>query len=528
MGFLVGGRIVISHADSHHNGNRRIFTPQEISMNRPRFLLALDQGTSSSRSIVFDAHGQIVAMAQREFRQIFPQPGWVEHDPREIWSSQLATAQEALAKAGIRATEVAGIGITNQRETTIVWNRATGEPLCNAIVWQDRRTEPACAALRERGLEAMVRERTGLVIDAYFSGTKLKWILDQIPGARNAAKRGELAFGTVDSWLSWQLTGGTVHVTDVSNASRTMLFNIHRNQWDDELLAMLDIPREVLPAVHASSHVYGHTRAELFGAPIAIGGMAGDQQSALFGQACFSTGLAKNTYGTGCFMLMHTGEECRASSNGLITTSAAQIDATPEYALEGSVFIGGAVVQWLRDGLHAIKGSEAVQGLAESVPDSGGVMFVPAFTGLGAPYWKPDARGAILGLSRGTTIAHIARAALESIAFQSAALLRAMSRDLADSGGVTELRVDGGACVNNLLMQFQADLLGIPVVRPKVIETTALGAAYLAGLSCGVYASLDELASHWQPERVFHPTMSRERAGELMQRWEHAVAQTTL
>jgi glycerol kinase len=528
MGFLVGGRIVISHADSHHNGNRRIFTPQEISMNRPRFLLALDQGTSSSRSIVFDAHGQIVAMAQREFRQIFPQPGWVEHDPREIWSSQLATAQEALAKAGIRATEVAGIGITNQRETTIVWNRATGEPLCNAIVWQDRRTEPACAALRERGLEALVRERTGLVIDAYFSGTKLKWILDQIPGARNAAKRGELAFGTVDSWLSWQLTGGTVHVTDVSNASRTMLFNIHRNQWDDELLAMLDIPREVLPAVHASSHVYGHTRADLFGAPIAIGGMAGDQQSALFGQACFSTGLAKNTYGTGCFMLMHTGEECRASSNGLITTSAAQIDATPEYALEGSVFIGGAVVQWLRDGLHAIKGSEAVQGLAESVPDSGGVMFVPAFTGLGAPYWKPDARGAILGLSRGTTIAHIARAALESIAFQSAALLRAMSRDLADSGGVTELRVDGGACVNNLLMQFQADLLGIPVVRPKVIETTALGAAYLAGLSCGVYASLDELASHWQPERVFHPTMSRERAGELMQRWEHAVAQTTL
>ncbi|MDP1613863.1 MAG: glycerol kinase GlpK [Sulfuritalea sp.] len=497
-------------------------------MNRPRFLLALDQGTSSSRSIVFDAHGQIVAMAQREFRQIFPQPGWVEHDPREIWSSQLATAQEALAKAGIRAAEVAGIGITNQRETTIVWNRRTGEPLGNAIVWQDRRTEPTCAALRERGFGDMVRERTGLVIDAYFSGTKLKWLLDKVPGARDAAGRGELAFGTVDSWLTWQLTGGAVHATDVSNASRTMLFNIHRNQWDDELLAMLDIPREVLPEVQASSHVHGHTRAELFGAPIAIGGMAGDQQSALFGQACFSAGLAKNTYGTGCFMLMHTGEECRASSNGLITTSAAQVDATPEYALEGSVFIGGAVVQWLRDGLHAIKGSEAVQGLAESVPDSGGVMFVPAFTGLGAPYWKPDARGAILGLSRGTTLAHIARAALESIAFQSAALLLAMSRDLADSGGVTELRVDGGACVNNLLMQFQADLLGIPVVRPKVIETTALGAAYLAGLSCGIYASLDELASHWQAERTFHPTMSRDRAGELMQSWEHAVAQTTL
>ncbi len=497
-------------------------------MNRPRFLLALDQGTSSSRSILFDTQGRTVAMAQREFRQIFPQPGWVEHDPREIWNSQLATAQEALSKAGVAAADVAGIGITNQRETTLVWNRGTGEPLGNAIVWQDRRTEPACASLRERGFEAMVRDKTGLVIDAYFSGTKLKWILDKVPGARDAAERGELAFGTVDCWLTWQLTGGAVHATDVSNASRTLLFNIHRNQWDDELLAILDIPREVLPEVHASSHVYGHTRAELFGAPIAIGGIAGDQQSALFGQACFSAGLAKNTYGTGCFMLMHTGEKCHASRNGLITTSAAQIDATPEYALEGSVFIGGAVVQWLRDGLHAITGSEAVQNLAESVPDSGGVMFVPAFTGLGAPYWKPDARGAILGLSRGTTVAHIARAALESIAFQSAALLLAMSRDLADSGGVTELRVDGGACVNNLLMQFQADLLGIPVVRPKVIETTALGAAYLAGLSCGVYAGLDELAAHWQAERVFHPTLSRERAGELMQRWEHAVAQTIL
>ena len=496
-------------------------------MNRPRFLLALDQGTSSSRSILFDTQGRMTAMAQREFRQIFPQPGRVEHDPREIWASQLATAQEVMNKAGIGAADVASLGITNQRETTLVWNRSTGEPLCNAIVWQDRRTEPTCAGLRERGFETMAREKTGLVIDAYFSGTKLKWILDNIPGARDAARRGELAFGTVDCWLTWQLTGGAVHATDVSNASRTMLFDIHRNQWDDELLAMLDIPREVLPDVHASSHLYGHTRAELFGAPIAIGGMAGDQQSALFGQACFSTGLAKNTYGTGCFMLMHTGEHCHTSRNGLITTSAAQINATPEYALEGSVFIGGAVVQWLRDGLQAIKGSEAVQDLAESVPDSGGVMFVPAFTGLGAPYWRPDARGAILGLSRGTTVAHIARAALESIAFQSAALLQAMSRDLAGSG-VTELRVDGGACVNNLLMQFQADLLGIPVVRPKVIETTALGAAYLAGLSCGVYASLDELASHWQAERVFHPTMSRERAGELMQRWEHAVAQTTL
>ena len=497
-------------------------------MNRPRFLLALDQGTSSSRSIVFDTQGRIVTIAQREFRQIFPRPGWVEHDPREIWSSQVATAQEALRTADIAAAEVAAIGITNQRETTLMWNRGTGEPLCNAIVWQDRRTEPDCAALRERGCENLVRDRTRLVIDAYFSGTKLKWILDNFPGAREAARRGELAFGTVDTWLLWQLTGGAAHATDVSNASRTMLFDIHRGCWDEELLAMLEIPRAVLPAVHASSHIFGHTRAEAFGAPIAIGGIAGDQQSALFGQACFNAGLAKNTYGTGCFMLMHTGEHCLSSSNGLIATRAAQVGARPGFALEGSVFIGGAVVQWLRDGLQAIPGSAAVQDLAESVPDSGGVVFVPAFTGLGAPYWKPDARGAILGLSRGTTVAHIARAALESIAFQSAALLRAMSRDLADSHRVTELRVDGGACVNNLLMQFQADLLGIPVVRPKVIETTALGAACLAGLSSGVYAGIEELAAHWQAERTFHPTMSRERAAELMQRWEHAVAQTTL
>ncbi len=497
-------------------------------MAHPDFLLALDQGTSSSRSIVFDTQGRVVAMAQREFRQIFPRPGWVEHAPQEIWSSQLATAREAMAKAGIGAAEVAAIGITNQRETTLVWNRKTGEPLCNAIVWQDRRTEPACAELRAQGCEAMVRDKTGLVIDAYFSGTKLKWILDNFPGARDSARRGELAFGTVDTWLAWQLTGGAVHATDVSNASRTLLFDIHRNEWDEQLLALLDIPREVLPEVHTSSHLYGHTRADLFGAPIAIGGIAGDQQSALFGQACFSAGLAKNTYGTGCFMLMHTGETCLSSSNGLISTRAAQATTTPQFALEGSVFIGGAVVQWLRDGLQAIEGSAAIENLAESVPDSGGVIFVPAFTGLGAPYWKPDARGAILGLSRGTTVAHIARAALESIAFQSAALLQAMSRDLANSAGVTELRVDGGACVNNLLMQFQADLLGIPVVRPRVIETTALGAAYLAGLCCGVFSGLDELAALWQAERTFHPTLSRERANELMRRWEHAVQQTTL
>ena len=494
-----------------------------------QYILALDQGTSSSRSIVFDAQGHIVAMAQREFRQIYPQPGWVEHDPKELWQSQLATAKEALVSANITAQQIASIGITNQRETTVVWNRKTGEPVYNAIVWQDRRAEPTCAALRAQGLEETFRQKTGLVLDAYFSGTKLKWILDTVPGARAAAAKGELAFGTVDCWLMWQLTGGQVHATDVSNASRTLMLNVHKNEWDEELLQTLDIPRELLPAVHPSSHVYGHTQADVLGAAIPIGGIAGDQQSALFGQTCFKAGLAKNTYGTGCFMLMHTGTKFQTSSNGLITTSAAQPTATPEFALEGSVFIGGAVVQWLRDGLQAIKASGEVQQLAESVPDSGGVMFVPAFTGLGAPYWKADARGAILGLTRGTTVAHIARAALESIAFQSAALLQAMSRDAVNAGGlpVAELRVDGGACVNNLLMQIQADLLGIPVVRPQVIETTALGAAYLAGLSCGVYGNLDELSAQWQVDRTFRPTMSRLRAQELMGQWEHAVRKTT-
>jgi glycerol kinase len=494
---------------------------------RPTHLLALDQGTSSSRSIVFDARGRVLAMAQREFRQIFPQPGWVEHDPREILESQLATAREALAKAGLTASDIASIGITNQRETTLVWNRATGEPVYNAIVWQDRRAEPTCAALRERGLEERFRAKTGLILDAYFSGTKLKWILDNVPGARAAATRGELAFGTVDTWLMWHLTGGRVHATDVSNAARTLMLDVHANAWDDELLAILDVPRALLPDVHPSSHEFGSTLPAIFGAALTIGGVAGDQQSALFGQACFRPGLAKNTYGTGCFMLMHTGPRFQTSTNGLITTSAAQPTATPEFALEGSVFIGGAVVQWLRDGLRAIEGSGAVQQLAESVPSSGGVMFVPAFTGLGAPYWDADARGAIVGLTRGSTVAHIARAALESIAFQSAALLGAMSRDAVAAGGapVAELRVDGGACVNDLLMQFQADLLGIPVVRPKVIETTALGAAYLAGLSCGLYANLDELAAQWQAERTFLPTMSRAEAGELMANWEHAVRQ---
>ncbi|ALT79227.1 glycerol kinase GlpK [Paucibacter sp. KCTC 42545] len=491
------------------------------------FLLALDQGTSSSRAIVFDAQGQIKAQAQREFRQHFPQPGWVEHDAMEIWDSQLATAREALAKAGLVAADISALGLTNQRETTVLWNRQTGLPLHPAIVWQDRRTAALCADLRAQGLTPVVQEKTGLVIDAYFSGSKLKWLLDHVPGAREQAARGVLAFGTVDSWLLWRLTEGRVHATDVTNASRTMLFNVHRNDWDDELLRLLDIPREVLPAVHPSSHHYGQVSAAHLGGEIAIGGVAGDQQSALFGQACFEAGMAKNTYGTGCFMLMHTGGQFQTSANGLISTSAAQIDAKPRYALEGSVFIGGAVVQWLRDGLQVIESSGAVQALAASVPDSGGVMFVPAFTGLGAPYWNADARGAILGLTRGSTSAHIARAALESIAFQSAALLQAMSRDAVAKGGmaVSELRVDGGACANDLLMQFQADLLGIPVVRPQVIETTALGAAYLAGLSCGVYGGLSDLAGNWRAERVFQPAMGREQAQELMANWERAVRQ---
>ena len=491
------------------------------------YLLALDQGTSSSRSIVFRRDGSIVAMAQREFRQIYPQPGWVEHDPQEIWASQLATAREALQQAKLPASAITAIGITNQRETTIVWSRRTGAPVYNAIVWQDRRSEPACADLRERGLTELVQQRTGLRIDAYFSGTKIQWILENVPGARALAERGELAFGTVDSWLIWQLSNRATHVTDVSNAARTMVFNIHQNCWDEQLLSELDIPVAMMPEVKASSAQFGHTDPSWLGAAISICGVAGDQQSALFGQACLQAGQAKNTYGTGCFMLMHTGATCATSQNGLITTSAAQPTATPAYALEGSVFIGGAVVQWLRDGLQAIRSSSEVEALAHSVPDAGGVLFVPAFTGLGAPYWNPDARGAILGLSRGTTVAHIARAALESIAFQSAALLDAMSRDAVANGGVpvTELRVDGGACVNDLLMQFQADLLGIPVIRPAVIETTALGAAYLAGLSSGVYSSPDELATQWRVERTFYPTLSRDRAQALMAGWGHAVRQ---
>jgi len=493
------------------------------------YLLALDQGTSSSRSIVFDTQGRIVAMAQEELTQYYPQPGWVEHDPLEIWRTQLATARDVLAKAGISAQQVHAIGITNQRETTVVWNRKTGQPIYKAIVWQDRRAEPACAALRERGMAQTIRQKTGLLVDAYFSGTKLQWILDTVPDARAQAAQGELAFGTVDSWLLWHLTGGRVHATDVSNAARTMLFNVHSNTWDPELLQALNIPEGLMPQVLPSAAHFGDIEPGLLGHTIPVGGMAGDQQSALFGQACFSAGMAKNTYGTGCFMLMHTGTQFQTSTNGLITTSAAQPSARPEFALEGSVFVGGAVVQWLRDGLGAIRSSAEVQALAQSVPDSGGVMLVPAFTGLGAPYWNPQARGTMTGLTRGSTVAHIARAALESIAFQSAALLQAMARDAQQAGvaAVTELRVDGGACVNDLLMQFQADLLGISVLRPQVTETTALGAAYLAGLSTGLYPDTASLSQLWQAERRFEPQISRAQAQEQMQRWEHAVRQTT-
>ena len=491
------------------------------------YLLALDQGTSSSRSIVFYAQGVIVAMAQREITQIYPHPGWVEHDPLEIWNTQIATAREVLVKAGITAQQVHAIGITNQRETTVVWDRATGQPIYNAIVWQDRRAEPSCVALREQGLAPTIRQKTGLLVDAYFSGTKLQWILDNVSGARTKAEQGDLAFGTVDSWLLWQLTGGAVHATDVSNAARTMLFNVHTNQWDPELLKALHIPSALMPSVKPSAAAFGEVRPELLGHAIGIGGMAGDQQSALFGQACFSAGMAKNTYGTGCFMLMHTGKQFQTSQNGLITTSAAQISDKPEFALEGSVFIGGAVVQWLRDGLHAFKNSSGIEALAQTVTDADGVVVVPAFTGLGAPYWNADARGTVVGITRGTTMAHFARAALDSIAFQSTVLLQAMSKDAVQHGGtpVRELRVDGGACANNLLMQIQADLLGIPVIRPAGIETTALGAAYLAGLHCGMFSDLNALEKHWKIDRVFEAQISRDEAQHRMMQWERAVRQ---
>jgi len=485
-----------------------------------RYVLALDQGTTSSRAILFDEHGTPVSTAQREFRQIYPQPGWVEHDPKEILATQRETMRESVRSANISLKDVMGVGITNQRETTIVWDRQTGEPIHNAIVWQDRRTAPMCAELKQVGAASLITERTGLVIDPYFSGTKIAWLLDEIPGARARAERGELAFGTVDTWLVWHLTGNRTHVTDPSNASRTMLFNIHMNDWDPELLALLRVPRALLPDVHPSAHAFGMLPASLIGEPLIIGGIAGDQQAALFGQACHKPGMAKNTYGTGCFMLLHTGDRVVRSKNGLVATSCAQVKDT-EFALEGSVFIGGAVVQWLRDELQFFSSSAEIEKLAASCLDSGDVFLVPAFTGLGAPYWDAHARGALVGITRGTSRAHIARAALESIAFQSAELLEAMQKDSGER--LTELRVDGGASANDLLMQFQADLLGVPVVRPKVLETTALGAAYLAGLTVDLWKSRDELAKQWQAQKRFEPHMERKEAEGKLARWREAV-----
>ena len=486
-----------------------------------KYVLALDQGTTSSRAILFDEAGGPVAVGQREFRQIFPQAGWVEHDPREIFETQRDVARDAIRKSGISTKDLLAVGITNQRETTIVWDRQTGEPIHNAIVWQDRRTAELCRDLREVGAESLVRERTGLVVDPYFSGTKLGWLLDEIPGARERALRGELAFGTVDTWLVWQLTGNRTHVTDVSNASRTLLYNIHTNEWDDELLRLLRVPRAILPDVHPSAHAFGMVPAGTFGEPLLIAGVAGDQQAALFGQGCHTAGMAKNTYGTGCFMLLHTGDKVVQSANGLVATACAQTRGK-EYALEGSVFIAGAVVQWLRDQLGFFSTSSEVERLASEVLDSGDVFVVPAFTGLGAPYWDPNARGTIVGLTRGTTRAHIARAALESIAFQSAEVLEAMQKDSSEQ--LAELRVDGGASANDLLMQFQADLLAVPVVRPRVLETTALGAAYLAGLTVNLWKTREELAQQWKAERRFEPRMDPSRRESLMARWREAVS----
>lgn len=498
-------------------------------MTQPTYLLALDQGTSSSRAIVFNDHGHIVGTAQQEFPQIYPQPGWVEHDPLSLWHSQRDTAQKVLAQCNLTAADIRGVGITNQRETTLLWNRQTGVPLHNAIVWQDRRTEALCQQWREQGVKPLIQQRTGLRLDAYFSATKLRWLLDHIPGARAQAQAGELAFGTVDTWLIWQLTGGQSHRTDISNASRTLLLNIHTGQWDDELLDLFGIPRAVLPEVHASVADFGRVQNGLLGPGLGpvIGGVAGDQQSALLGQACLQAGEVKNTYGTGCFMLMHTGHSALQSHSGLITTCAAQLqpNAAPEYALEGSVFMGGAVVQWLRDGLKAITHSSEVEALAASVNDSDGVVLVPAFAGLGAPYWLPHARGSIQGLTRGSGVAHIARAALESIALQSTVLLHAMQKDAKHLPHlqVKALRVDGGACSNNLLMQMQADLMGLPVVRPQTTETTALGAALLAGLQQGVFSEPGELRERLATERVFEPQWSRDQAEAKLAAWATAV-----
>ena len=484
-----------------------------------KHLLALDQGTTSSRALIIEYDGKVTAVAQKEFTQIFPQPGWVEHDPKEIWASQIAVAAQALGRAEIHPRDIAAIGITNQRETAIVWDRRTGEPVYNAIVWQDRRTAPMCDKLRTEGMESVVAEKTGLVIDAYFSGTKVAWMLQNVPGVRERAERGELAFGNVDTWLIWNLTEGKVHVTDESNASRTMLLNIHTRSWDKDLLQHLGIPASMLPEVKSSSEVYGETSGTISGIPVA--GIAGDQQAALFGQMCSKPGMAKNTYGTGSFMLLNTGTKAVPSQNKLLTTIAWRANNQTFYALEGSVFITGAVVQWLRDGLKVINTAPEVEQLAGSVPDNGGVYLVPAFVGLGAPHWDGYARGAIVGITRGTTTAHIARAALEGIAYQVADVLQAMQ---ADSGvKLSQLRVDGGAVANNLLMQFQADILGIPVVRPKNAETTAMGAAYLAGLATGFYKSTDEIETQWAIDRTFEPKMTADQSRKLRDEWNKAV-----
>ena len=486
-----------------------------------QYILALDQGTTSSRSILFDKSGSIIAVAQREFTQIFPKPGWVEHNPEEIWESQLATAKEVLAKTNVSPKDIAAIGITNQRETTIVWDRNTGEAIYNAIVWQDRRTASFCDELKEKGLQKTIQQKTGLVIDAYFSGTKVKWILDHVDGAREKATKGELCFGTVDSWLVWKLTNGKVHVTDVSNASRTMLCNIETCQWDGALQEILDVPGNMLPQIRSSSEVYGSTSLLDGSTEIPIAGIAGDQQAALFGQLCTQPGMVKNTYGTGCFMLMNTGEKMIVSNNNLLTTVAWKINGVTQYALEGSVFIAGAVVQWLRDGLGIIKTSADVEALAKQVDTTDGVYVVPAFAGLGAPYWNQHAKGTITGLTRGSTSAHIARAAVESIAYQTMDVLKAME---ADSGiSIKELRVDGGATKNNLLMQFQSDVLDTKVIRPTVTETTALGAAYLAGLAVGFWKSMDELQAQWQIETVFTATITGAERTDLTNGWKKAI-----
>ena len=485
-----------------------------------RFILALDQGTTSSRAILFNHEGDIKGVAQKEFKQHFPKPGWVEHDPEEIWESQAEVAREVLQKSGVAPQDVAAIGITNQRETTVVWDKESGKPVHNAIVWQDRRTAEFCDSLKEKGLAEKIQAKTGLVIDAYFSGTKLKWILDNVDGARKKAKQGKLAFGTIDSWLIWKLTGGQTHVTDVSNASRTLLFNIHTLQWDDEMLDILQIPKNMLPEVRSSSEIYGEATT-LFNHAVPIGGIAGDQQSALFGQMCTEAGMLKNTYGTGCFLMLNTGEKPIASKNNLLTTIAWKIGDKVNYALEGSIFIGGAVVQWLRDGLGIIKESSEVEKLAEKAEDNGGVYLVPAFAGLGAPHWDQFARGTIVGITRGTTSAHISRAALESIALQTFDVVKAME---ADSGIDTkELRVDGGATVNQSLMQFQSDILNISLVRPKILETTALGAAYLAGLSVGFWKDLEEIKKQWLVDQRFTPAMEEKQREELLGRWHKAL-----